>query len=70
MTLKIQIFISKLLVEYYMLRLPCFLECTSFSIFFYAKIIKHAMEQEVELKHFLGQLSILTISTFTRLQEA
>lgn len=70
MALKIQIFISKLLVKYYTLRLPCFLEWTSFSIFFYAKIINHALEQEVELKHPPCQLSILTISTFTRLQEA
>lgn len=70
MALKIQIFISKLLVEYYILRLPSSMECTSFSILFYAKIIKHAVEQEVELKHSPCQLSILTISTFTRLQEA
>lgn len=34
MALKIQIFISKLLVKYYILRIPCFVEWTSFSIFF------------------------------------
>lgn len=39
MTLKIQIFISKLLVEYYILRLLCFFNWISFSIFFYAKIV-------------------------------
>ena len=51
MALKIQIFISKLLAEYYILRLFCILRWTSFRVFFYAKIINHAVEREVELKH-------------------
>lgn len=76
MALKIQTLISKLLAEYYILRLFCILGWISFSVFSYAKIINHTVEQEVELERSPCQLSTLTIrpkisiSTFTRLLEA
>lgn len=76
MALKIQTLISKLLAEYYILRLSCILGWISFSVFSYAKIINHTVEQEVELECSPCQLSTLTIrpkisiSTFTRLLEA